>query len=177
MIAYEPVIQRSAVISGCGLYRYELTRSWRQGPLVTFLMLNPSTADAETDDPTIRRCMGFARSWGYSGISVVNLYAYRATDPAWLWTVADPVGPLNDATIKDRALRGPIVAAWGAKPKARKRARHVLEMIYGMGINGLVVRTIRRTKDGYPEHPLRLPANLLPRIWEDWERVLGGSRA
>ena len=72
--------RKSATLSECGLYRYDLWRTWATGPHVTFVMCNPSTADAEIDDPTIRRCIGFAQEWGFAGLVVVNLYAYRATE-------------------------------------------------------------------------------------------------
>lgn len=89
----------SAVLSDDGQYRCQLERTWGFGDAVTFVMLNPSTADARKDDPTIRRCLSYARSWGYDGIRVVNLYALRSSDPKMLKTVADPVGPENDAWI------------------------------------------------------------------------------
>lgn len=131
---------RSAVISPCGQYRYRLDRRWGDGPTLGFIMLNPSTADAEIDDATIRRCMGFARREGCGGIQVVNLFAYRATDPAHLLTVADPIGPENDLYV--RSLKGPVVAAWGAHPMARK------------GFFGRHLLCLGKTKDGYPRHPL-----------------------
>ncbi|MGF6870951.1 DUF1643 domain-containing protein [Paraburkholderia sp. MM5477-R1] len=93
----------SAIISECGGYRYILTRAAdSMCPMKTaavFVMLNPSTADEEQDDPTIRRCRGFARLWDCNGISVANLYALRSTDPAGLWVHPDPVGPDNDAHL------------------------------------------------------------------------------
>lgn len=95
--ALEREVATTAGISECGTYRYWLCREWSPGlDSLVWLMLNPSTADATQDDPTIRRCMGFARRWGYGGITVVNLYAYRATNPRDLLTAADPVGPEND---------------------------------------------------------------------------------
>lgn len=89
-------MRSDAVISDDGLYRYLLERHWDDTTSsCTFVMLNPSTADALVDDPTIRRCVGFAKSFGCGSLRVVNLYAYRATKPAELWTVDDPVGPAN----------------------------------------------------------------------------------
>src|SRR5712664_2208515 len=89
-------IVRSAGFSCCGLYRYWLRRHWdAELPPVCFVMLNPSTADAERDDPTIRRCCGFSRRWGYGGIVVVNLYAFRTSDPCCLRNAVHPVGPEN----------------------------------------------------------------------------------
>mgnify|MGYP000880158315 CR=1 FL=1 len=77
-------------------FRYTLTRRWDDRLLVNFLMLNPSTADENIEDPTIRRCMGFARDWGYGGLMVTNIFAYRSTDPKALYKVPDPTGPANN---------------------------------------------------------------------------------
>ena len=93
------LIRKTADISDCGAYRYRLTREWSDKPLLPFVMLNPSDANAEIDDPTIRRCMGFARAWGYGGIVVGNLYAFRTPYPETLWKAPDPYGPLNDAAL------------------------------------------------------------------------------
>src|ERR1700679_2220036 len=93
---------------GCGAqfshdntYRYTLTRKWDEGPAVAFLMFNPSTATATTEDPTIRRCIGFARRWGYGRLVILNLYAIRGTDPRTPSQTLDPIGPLNDYWIED----------------------------------------------------------------------------
>ena len=90
----------SAVVSQCGAYRWHLTRlvdnNIFQGGRLLFVMLNPSTADAETDDPTLRRCIGYSRAWGYGGLAVVNLFGLRTTDPRELRRHADPVGRRND---------------------------------------------------------------------------------
>src|SRR5438045_3510538 len=97
-------LRRAAAISACGRYRWWLRRSWHQGGngrVLCFIMLNPSTADARTDDPTIRRCMGFARSWGFSTLDVRNLFAWRATEPTELLRTDDPIG----GRCGDRALR------------------------------------------------------------------------
>jgi hypothetical protein len=92
-------------------YRYRLIHDWTGSPeRVAFIMLNPSTADERTLDPTIRRCIGFAKAWGFGGIDVVNLFAWRTTDPAALARVADPIGPRNDGMIA-AALRQSAVAS------------------------------------------------------------------
>lgn len=151
----------NAIISECGRYRYWLTREWGEGPLVTFVMLNPSTADAEQDDPTIRRCMGYARSWGYDGITVVNLYALRSTDPRQLWRADDPIGPSNDQYLTTAAMRAalddaPIVAAWGANARSdRVLAVRALRCMDRLSVLAL-------TKAGTPRHPLYLRADLRP---------------
>lgn len=147
-----------AILSDDGVYRYVLTRRWELGPMCLFVMLNPSTADAHEDDATIRRCVGFAKSWGFGGLSVVNLYAYRATDPVDLLDAHNRhglefvVGPDNDtyiaAAVKQAAL---TVIAWGAHPAARHRADQVLALVTGhapIGCLGL-------TAGGHPVHPVR----------------------
>ena len=158
-------VQRGAVISSCGRYRYRLVRTWDNVlPAATFLMLNPSTADATADDPTIRRCIGYARAWGCGTLSVVNLYAWRATDPAALATATDPVGPGNDDFITEAATAAaregaPLVAAWGAHAPP-ERIADVLALP-GMGR----LTALALTKSGQPRHPLYLPAGLTPHSW------------
>ncbi|WP_300643648.1 DUF1643 domain-containing protein [Nocardioides sp.] len=153
-----------AALSSCGQYRYRLTRTWRpEQPRATFIMLNPSTADAEHDDPTIRRCMGYARDWGLGGLIVVNLYAYRATDPDDLWKAADPVGPDNDAHLRAvldaAAIAGaPVVAAWGANARS-ERGAEVMQFAGAVTALGL-------TKAGQPRHPLYLRKDAQPTRWE-----------
>lgn len=160
--------RRHASISANGQYRWSLHREWRE-PLawsrwVTFVMLNPSTADAEVDDPTIRRCIGFAKALGGTGLAVVNLYALRATQPADLWKSADPVGPANDehlALFFGMAARHdfPIIAAWGSHAKA-DRVEAVLRLPGAERLQALHV-----TKSGAPGHPLYLPASARPAPW------------
>jgi hypothetical protein len=156
----------TARLSGDGVYRYWLGREWddTERQPVTFVMLNPSTADATDDDPTIRRCIGFAKSWGYKSLSVVNLFAFRATDPKALLKAGktrDVIGPENQATL-DHWLHNSrlVVAAWGAAPWAQKRAREVMN--YFISVN---FACIRQTKSGAPEHPLYLPGDLKPTMF------------
>lgn len=161
---------RTATISDCGLYRYELTRAWGPGPRPVFVMLNPSTADSDVDDPTVRRCTGFARSWGFHGVVIVNLYAYRATDPRALRRVDDPVGPGNDAYIAKWAREAaqehvPVVAAWGVNADTG-RVAHVLTL---PGMNRVAALGV--TKDGYPRHPLYVPAAA---VLNPWKAPAGG---
>lgn len=150
----------SAVISPCGQYRYQLTRDGdlaaAHGPAV-FIMLNPSTADAEHDDPTIRRCRGFAHTWGCNGIRVVNLYALRSTDPAALWQNANPVGPDNDRWLVEAARdAGEVVCAWGAQARL-DRVEQVVTLL--MVFAGLRLKCLGVTKSGAPRHPLYVPAS------------------
>jgi hypothetical protein len=153
--------QMSAVVSDCERYRYRLDRRWGdRGDGVNFIMLNPSTADATHDDPTIRRCVSFAKEWGKGAIVVTNLFAFRATDPRGLASQDDPVGPENDTFIREAATSaGLVVCAWGAHGFARERAGSVLAALRRMGVTPTALRL---TKDACPSHPLYLPAGLLP---------------
>lgn len=153
-------------MSSCRRWRYHLWRRWADGRAVAFIGLNPSTADEARDDPTIRRCLGFAAGWGYGALSVVNLYAWRSTEPAPLWDggVPDPVGPETDVTLlrvaREAAL---VVAAWGAFPKARARAAEVLGLLAAAGV---APRVLGLTAGGYPRHPLYARRELRPGAWE-----------
>ncbi|MGD9836042.1 MAG: DUF1643 domain-containing protein [Piscinibacter sp.] len=125
-------------------------------------MLNPSTADADLDDPTIRRCLGYARAWDLGGLEVVNLYAYRATKPARLQRVtrAEAVGPDNDCYIWGAARRcREVVCAWGAHHMVDRRAREVLDLLRRAGAMPTCLAT---TVDGHPSHPLYLKRELVP---------------
>ncbi len=155
-------VAKSAVLSQCNTYRYELRRTWESGATkVLWVMLNPSTADATVDDPTVRRCMGFARSWGHGGIVVANLYALRSVDPAALMAHSDPVGPENNDTLVRLANApdvGLVMAAWGAHPSAIHRARHVrglLGDVYHLGL----------TRYEHPRHPLYVKGDTQPIWW------------
>jgi hypothetical protein len=148
-------VTRGAAISETGTYRYWLTRSWSNAVPATFIMLNPSTADAFKDDRTIVRCVDFARAWGYGGIRVVNLYAYRATDPHELSQALDPIGPENDRHLRfaarlARLCHAPLIAAWGCHAQPSR----VEEVMSFPNMNRLVALGI--TKDGHPRHPLYL---------------------
>jgi hypothetical protein len=153
--------QATAEFSPCRSYRYALTRTWdtRRLPLV-FVMLNPSTADAFTVDPTIRRCIGFAQTWGAGGLLVLNVYGLRSTDPRALRTHPDPVGPANDATIVARLAQpiARVIGAWGAHAEP-ERARYVADLIREAGHRPVC---LGRTKAGAPRHPLYLRANSQP---------------
>ncbi len=143
---------RTAELSDCGLYRYTLSRGECSNPLV-FIMLNPSTADHTDDDPTIRRCLGFAEANGNDGIIVLNLYALRSTNPKNLWASQDPVGVLNDVylgRIADSSKQ--VVCAWGKNAKP-DRVRQVVELLTGKGIN---LQCLGVNKDNSPKHPLYL---------------------
>lgn len=148
----------AAGLSPDGMYRYWLRRTWNEDkPVVCFIMLNPSTADAHVDDATIRRCVGFAKSWGYGALSVVNLFAYRATDPKELSKAADPIGPENDVCIEATTLNRRVVCAWGCGGELKGRAKEVLESLRRREID---VRCLGTTKDGHPRHPLYVKGNI-----------------
>jgi hypothetical protein len=158
-------LEDNAVISACGMYRYLLTRQVGPGQRkATFVMLNPSTADATNDDPTIRRCLGFARSWDCGRLDVLNLFAVRSTEPAGMKRADDPVGPENrkwfDLTLGARC-EGLLVCAWGVHGGHMGQDRAVLGWLEGYGIEPMALGL---TKEGHPRHPLYLPysASLLP---------------
>lgn len=162
----ETEMQRGAQISRCGRYRYNLIRRWSDGPVATFVMLNPSTADGTEDDPTIRRCIGFARGWGMGGLDVVNLYALRSTDPRGLWATDDPVGPENDYHLRSHAeaarnVGWPLIAAWGANAKADRV--HAVLALPGM----TALQALGTTKDGAPRHPLYLRSDSVRAAWPE----------
>ena len=146
---------KSAKLSGCRTWRYALWRTWdRKKPRAVFIGLNPSTADETEDDPTIRRCIGFARAWGCGGIRMVNVFAFRATKPKELAKAEDPIGPDNDywlGVIADvaRTKEAPVVAAWGAHRIGTDRIK-TIRFIFKRNI----VVCLGRTKDGSPRHPL-----------------------
>lgn len=141
-------------------YRYALWRIWeRERPAVMFIGLNPSTADATLDDPTLVRCMGFARDWGYGGVYTANLFAFRATDPRDMKRADAPVGPDNDRVIGELAGKvDKVVAAWGNDGAWMDRAQAVRALLPELHF-------LRMNRSGQPAHPLYLPKGLVPRIW------------
>lgn len=147
-------MQRSAIITPCGTYRYLLSRRWADGgsPL-HFIMLNPSTADGQEDDPTIRRCIGFGKRFGFNAIDVMNLFALRATDPKELAKHGDPVGPMNDGFLSGFLPFSTVVAAWGTKGVLRGRDREVVKALQE---RNLWLDCLGKTKAGHPRHPLYL---------------------
>lgn len=147
-----------AVFDESGKYRYRLWRRWSPGlPTICIIMLNPSTADCSQNDPTISRCINLASKWGYGGIEVVNLFAFKSTSPRNLWQSTDPVGPHNDTHIKLAASRSDTcVLAWGNLPSGRlERAKQVLRLL-----SGKKIRCLGLTKLNQPRHPLYLSADV-----------------
>lgn len=149
----ELMIERDAVISSCGKYRYMLRRTWdEKKPRALFVMLNPSTADASIDDATIRSCIRLSKSWGHGSFEVVNLFAFRSTDPHNLKLAGDPVGSDNDLAIESAKHRCDVaICAWGAHQMAERRASHVAGLLRS---GRPAIFCLGRTKAGHPKHPL-----------------------
>lgn len=149
-----------AVYDPTKAYRYKLGREWdRKKPRLAFIMLNPSTATEYEDDPTIRRCIDFGRSWGFGSLEVGNLFAFRATDPKVMKAAAEPVGAGNDLALKEIHMDASLtIAAWGANGKHRGRASVVREMLERHhDLHGL-----RMLSCDEPQHPLYLSKKMVP---------------
>ena len=145
-------IEYGVVFDVSGRYRYSLWRAWSAyHPRIAFVLLNPSTADEQRNDPTIRRCMGFARAWNFGSMEVVNLFAYRATDYRELFKVNDPIGEENNRFLMQAVERcSTVVLGWGAKGPLLGRDRQVISLFAGLKD----VYCLGITKDGQPRHPL-----------------------
>lgn len=146
-----------AVFNEARTHRYLLIRTWeQQAKRLVWVMLNPSTASAEADDPTIRRVTAFTRREDYGALAVVNLFGLRATNPAELRGHPDPAGERNDEFILDQCRPGwTVVAAWGAHGTLLGRAEHVTASLLARGVN---LACLGVTKDRQPRHPLYVPA-------------------
>lgn len=161
-------MKTAAEFSADRLHRWWLSREWGSEPWCAFIGLNPSTADETQDDPTIRRCINFSRSWEHGGLLMLNLYAYRATDPRELWAAekrgVSIVGQQNyfcdllERTRQFSVTR--IVAAWGAGGGERGKQFGIAARLVGINFDCLM-----KTKQGHPQHPLYLPSGLLPEPW------------
>lgn len=150
-------IEGGAVFDGTGKYRYSLSRSWdRKLEKAVFIMLNPSKADAEINDPTIRRCISFAHKMNCGSLEVVNLFAYRTAYPQELRACRRPVGKLNDKYITEAAQNAAvIVVAWGNWGSLHRRNEEVLGLLQG----SVPIMCFGMTLQGHPRHPLFLPAD------------------
>jgi hypothetical protein len=150
----------SASFDRTGLYRYGLSRTWGTGGRrVCFCMLNPSTADAKRNDPTVRRCLGYAQRWGFDELEVVNIFALRSTDPGVLYAAADPIGPRSDQAIRRAASRSEmVVLAWGSHGALGGRGREVVRLV--SSVRAPVCLGL--TQAGEPRHPLYLSQTLRP---------------
>jgi hypothetical protein len=168
-------IDSGAQISECGQYRYLLWRAWAEGPRAVWIMLNPSTADGDEDDQTIRKCVAFAKRWGLAGIEVVNLFAYRATDPKELKPAAMAGVPgghgitggvLNWQNIlRARIENDMVICAWGNNGSLFDRSEKVLSLLGENGPWDSPLRALKVTKLNQPSHPLYLSLDLVPFEW------------
>ncbi len=146
-------MRRQTILSQCRTYRYALWRDWEMTnpTYVLFVGLNPSTADEVEDDPTIRRCVDYAKRWGYGALCMANLFAYRATKPEVMKAHAQPIGADNDRWLLELAKdAGVVVAAWGVDGAHLARDRDVERLL------GEKLSCLKLTKHGYPGHPLYL---------------------
>ena len=150
---------KDTIFSSCRHYRYTLYREWASGDKVAmFIGLNPSTADEVKNDPTVTRCINYAKSWGYTGMYMMNIFAFRATDPAVMKECPDPVGCENDHYLGlVSGESSVVVAAWGVHGAYLNRGDEVKNLIPGL-------HCLKKTKDGHPSHPLYLPKNLVPLV-------------
>lgn len=151
--------RHDAVFDESREYRYSLTRRWdTEKPTLAWIMLNPSTADETENDPTIRRCINYAKDWGFGEMVVANLFALRATNPDELRDHPEPVGDENDEHLHRVCEEADmIIAAWGAKGSLRGRAEEVVDIL-----RDYHVFVLDTTQDGQPVHPLYQPAGAEP---------------
>jgi len=142
-------MKKNATFSDCRKYRYALWRTWdSEIPYAMFVGLNPSTADETEDDPTIRRCLNYARDWGYGGLCMVNLFGFRATQPNDMKDASDPIGPDNDTYLITLAKdAGVIIAAWGNHGSYLNRSSEIIKVIPN-------IKCLRQNASGEPAHPL-----------------------
>lgn len=149
---------KDAILSEDRKYRYILSRTWDETkPTVLFIGLNPSTADENEDDPTIRRCINFAKSWGYDGLIMANLFAFRTTNPQGLYSEKNPVGSENDYYIKKFANKSEkIIACWGNHGRFNNRSQIVYELVDSL-------HCLDTNKSGEPKHPLYIRSDAKPK--------------
>jgi hypothetical protein len=157
----EPDELPDAEFSPCRTWRYVLRRRWGSGPPVGFILLNPSTADETRDDPTIRRCVGYAKGWGFGALTLGNLFALRSTDPRALRSAFDPIGPANDTSLLAICdeTGGNIICGWGSHGSFMGRGAEVTKRLLEWGARPMALKL---TGAGDPGHPLYLRADLKP---------------
>ena len=143
------LVNKNATFSDCRKYRYALSRTWNgKKKTILFIGLNPSTADEKIDDPTIRRCINYAKNWGYGSLLMVNLFAYRATMPTELKNVKNPIGNDNDLHIIELSKKVDVaVDAWGNEGSLLNRDKEVKKIIPNL-------KCLKINKSGQPAHPL-----------------------
>lgn len=155
-----------AVFSECGKYRYLLERQWStaESRVLTFVMLNPSTATAKEDDPTIRSCKRLAMEANCGGLRVMNLFAFRTPSPEKLLKAKEPVGLLNDHYLQQLSAREMVVVAWGAGSKFANRAHQVWKSMSNAGVG---MFCYGQNSDGSPKHPLYLPTAAKMQVFKE----------
>lgn len=150
-----------ATFSPCRTWRFRLERRWSAGPKAAFILLNPSTADETKDDPTIRRCIGFAKAWGFGGLVLGNIFALRSTDPRGLYSHADPIGPGNDDALRGIAREAEkVICGWGTHGALNGRGSFAFDVMRQAGAEPLALKV---TAAGFPGHPLYIGADTIPR--------------
>jgi hypothetical protein len=160
----------TAVFSPCRTWRYVLRRRWAPGPVVAFILLNPSTADESENDPTITRCIDFAKRWGFSGLVLGNIFALCSTDPDALYEAKDPIGHSpsgeNDRWLDQivREAEGCVVLGWGMHGTYMARGEAVAARLRAEH-PGITLKAFLRTKGGQPGHPLYIPASMELQEW------------
>lgn len=150
-------MKKKANISKDKIYRYTLSRTWDSTkPTVLFIGLNPSIADENVDDPTVTRCINFAKDWGYGTLLMANLFAYRTTYPKEIYLIDDPIGKDNDYYLLECVKQSDlIVACWGNNGTYMDREKIIKELVPNL-------YCLQKNKNGTPHHPLRLPRNINP---------------
>jgi hypothetical protein len=158
-------LKTGAAFSNCQKYRYSLWRIWDESRgFVLFVCLNPSTADETNNDPTVRRCIQYAKDWGYGGMYMSNIFAYRTKSPSIMKEVNDPVGLYNDWYLKTLNNNAEItVCAWGVHGNYRDRENEVLSFLKDP-------HCLITTKNGHPGHPLYLRTDLKPILFKEGKR-------
>ena len=150
-------MEKKAIISKDKIYRYKLSRTWDPTkPTILFIGLNPSIADENVDDPTITRCINFAKDWGYGTLLMANLFAFRSTYPKDIYLIDDPIGKDNDHYLLECVTQSDlIVACWGNNGTYMNREKVITELVPNL-------YCLQKNKNGTPHHPLRLPRNIDP---------------
>lgn len=155
-----PDIQRGALFSDCRKWRFSLWRFWGDGAPLVVIGLNPSTADELYNDPTVERCQRRAQAMGLSGLVMLNLFAYRATDPRDMKAQADPIGPGNDWSLRTWSRLGPVLCGWGNHGAHLDRGAKVRAMLK------VPLYKLKLTNGGQPQHPLYVSYSIEPSLWE-----------
>lgn len=163
-------MMRSAVLSACGAFRFQLVRSlerelWHEHikpGAIAWMLNNPSTADAEVDDPTVRKCWKYTTQWGYGSMMFVNTNPYRSTEPKLAKVPDEHVLLANDSWLRYAVTQCPyVIAAWGDKANP-ELVRRAVNVIHPLG----PLHALKVTKGGQPGHPLYLPGCAYPELWK-----------